>query len=208
MRNGLPFSAKAVLRDGNKLTIEKTAWLVQFMVAGKKKYRQFPTERKARAFTHYVGDEVKKRLKTAESESGQTLQDVTLIWVQRLRVGIGGKVPVEEGTAVFYQGYVVRHINHVLGKLRLPELTIAHVRTWRDDLLGGALSRTTVKKILTTLKTILNFAVYEGLVGSNVAAGVKVYGAARAARRIEIHTKDEMRIILDEARRLSAVDRV
>jgi integrase len=70
-------------------------------------------------------------------------------------------------TLQLYNGLVRLHLVPTLGALLVPDITEAHVRRWRKNLLDNGVGSITTAKAYRLLKAILNTAVDDGLIRRN-----------------------------------------
>lgn len=70
-------------------------------------------------------------------------------------------------TVTLYEGLLRIHIGPALGKFALTEITAPRVRRWRRDLLDAGVGPVTVAKAYRLLRSILNTAVGDRLIGKN-----------------------------------------
>jgi site-specific recombinase XerC len=80
---------------------------------------------------------------------------------------------VSEGSFERYERTCRNHLVPFFGRLRLRELTAAHVRAFKARKIEGGLNPNTVGVMQGVLSTALNQAVDDGLIPSNPASGVK-----------------------------------
>lgn len=107
---------------------------------------------------------------------------------------------LERSTLKAYRSHARIHIDPKIGDLLLSDLTRSEVRDFMDELIDEGVSRALVKKIMVSLRAVLSEAVEREWATHNVAAEVKVKRSSRRdAKRIEIPTKDEIRLIIDNA---------
>ena len=107
---------------------------------------------------------------------------------------------VRQSTYEVY-GHMIRpHIVPGLGRLKLKNLTPAHVRAFYRDLLNSGLSPATVHKMHVVLHKALDGAVSDGLIPRNIAKGVKVPQALAKRREIRSLTPEQARALLEAAR--------
>ena len=100
---------------------------------------------------------------------------------------------VRESTYERNEQLVRLHIRPALGRIKLKNLTAAHVRWFYRDRLDSGLASSTVHKIHVVLHKALRAAVADGLIARNAAAGVKLPRISRE----EIHP-----LSVEETRRL------
>lgn len=183
---------------------DRTAWRVSYWVAGKKRFKQFPTERKARRFVEGLTGVKAQELRAAGAEKGPTVAEVADRWLEACARGRNGDPPLEPATVTWYAGHATNYIKPALGAVRMRALTREAIQDFREGLLGRRLSRNTAKKILVSLKTLVGFALEEGDVDGDPTHRVTIRLSGRDRPRIEIATKAEMSAILAAADRLSA----
>src|ERR687889_1103593 len=83
------------------------------------------------------------------------------------------KGSVKEATYSNYSHFAGKHICPALGRLKLKNLTPAHVRSFYGEKSRAGLSAATVKKMHVVLHRALSQAVTDGLVPRNTAHGVR-----------------------------------
>lgn len=183
---------------------QRKAWRVSYWVGGKKRFKQFPTERKARRFTEGLSSVKESALRLAGVGKGPTVAEIADRWLAACQRGRNGAPPLEPETVHWYAGHVANYIKPALGAVRVRALTREAVQDFREGLLGGRLSRNTAKKILVSLKTLVGFALEEGELHADPTHRVAIRLSGRDRARIEMHTKSEMSAILAAADRLAA----
>jgi integrase len=90
----------------------------------------------------------------------------------------------ERATLAQYRQHV-DHIKPRLGRERVARLTTPRINAFRDDLLAS-LSRAMAKKVLTSLKSLLNDAQRRGHISQNVAANVSISTDKRSKRKLKV----------------------
>src|SRR5215218_3803024 len=83
------------------------------------------------------------------------------------------KGSVKEATYANYGHFARKHICPALGRLKLKNLTPAHVRSFYGEKSRSGLSAATVKKMHVVLHRALSQAVTDGLIPRNAAHGVR-----------------------------------
>lgn len=94
-----------------------------------------------------------------------------------------------------------RHARHPLAGVRLDRLRTRLIEEWRDGLLKGGLTRSTVNRMLTHLRAALNYAVRHRLVRSDVAIewrNVQLLSGTYSRRTLYLD-RSERRALLDHA---------
>jgi len=104
---------------------------------------------------------------------------------------------------VVYRGHVKNHILHTghgVGGFKLSQLTEPDVGYFRDALRTSGVSVPTTRKIISTLHTILKFAISKGVVAVNAASNIEVIGSrSEGSKKIKPPTKSDMKAILEAA---------
>ena len=100
-----------------------------------------------------------------------------------------------------YKGHVNNHIlhaNHGLGSRKLSQLTARSVGEFRDRLRAASVTVPTLRKILATLRSALEYAISQDWVATNAAHGVRVIGHRdEGSKKIVPPSKEIMRAVLD-----------
>ena len=111
-----------------------------------------------------------------------------------------------------YRGHINKHIlhsDHGIGSCKLSQLTPKVVGDFRDALRSAGVTVSTTRKIISTLHSILAYAIGQDWIASNAAAGVRVIGARNeGAKKIVPPSKSELKAILgaaDEAFRFAVL---
>jgi integrase len=178
------------LSDGES----KTAWVADYFDQnGKRHLKTFPTKKAADAWLVRARHEVARGVHTAENES-ITVGEAATLWLERGRLE-----GLERSTLRQYGNHVDLHIRPLIGKVKLARLSTPAIEQFRDDMLGRA-SWPMARKVLSSLKSILNEAQRRGLVAQNAAQVVKVDIRKREKRKLAvgrgIPTKAEIQAIL------------
>ena len=129
-------------------------------------------------------------------EAGKiTVAEYLDIW---LRDTVKGRV--KETTYANYS-YIARvHISPALGRIKLKNLTPAHVRSFYGEKSSSSLSKATVKKMHVVLRRALSQAVSDGLIPRNVAESVRPPRTGAPGEEIRPLNPEECSAFLDAAR--------
>jgi len=179
------------------------AWLVAYRDhAGVRRYKSFDKKRAADAYHKEVWVDVRKGIHTADSVS-VTVAEAGQIWVDTaIEDGL------ERATTAGYKQHLEFHIVPLIGAAKLSQLTVPAVRAFRDKLAKDR-SPAMVRKVLTSLGSILAEAQERGLVAQNVVYNLRRNRrkdrTARVDRRqrgrlkigVHIPTPDEISAIID-----------
>jgi integrase len=175
----------------------KTAWVADYTdQAGKRHLKTFERKKDADAWLIDARSEVKRGVHNPDSTS-ITVSEAAELWIRR-----GELEKLERSTLRQYRNHVKLHINPLVGATKLARLSTPAVEAFRDDLLRKC-SRPMARKVLASLKSILNEAQRRGLVATNAASPVKVdvrkreQGKLRAGR--DFPSKEEIQTVLAKA---------
>ena len=165
-------------------------WLVDYRDGGgKRRFKQFATQKEATAFRDATGVAVRAGMHIADAAS-VTVAKAGELWLDRCRLD-----GLEAGTLRNYKQHLDLHILPLIGGVKLSKLTKPGIVAFRNKLLETH-SKVMAAKAMVSLKSLLSNAQERGLVAQNVATGVKVKVNSRDKKRIEIPEKDEIRAMV------------
>jgi len=180
----------------------KQAWIVDYAdLSGTRRQQTFDKKRDADAYHDKVKNEVRAGIHTPISSS-PTIAAAGKLWLER-----ADEVKLERGTREQYRAHLDLHITPLIGEVKLAQLTLPMVRGFEGTLAKDR-SPIMVRKILTSLGSILADAQERGLVAQNVVSHLRRNrrnGSERHAEKrrrgklkvgVDIPTPDEIRIII------------
>jgi integrase len=171
---------------------DRSAYVVQYSTAerderGKRKrhIKTFDRKKDADDFQAQVRVDLKKGTHTPHSRS-VTVDEAGKLWID----GCGD---LERTSVDQYNQHLKFHINPYLGALKVSALTVAIVREWQDKLRNGVpapsqreaepRSAAMVKKVTTSLSSLLSDALERGKIGHNVVRSMTTN--RRRQRKVE-----------------------
>src|SRR5258708_3987213 len=171
------------------------AWIVDYVdQKGKRHIKTFAKKKPADAYHATVTVEVREGRHTADSQS-ITVAEAGRHWI---KTGEGNSL--ERATLDEYQRHLDMHIVPYLRNVKLSNLTAPRVSEFRAQFRDGtpppgqetgkARSPAMVKKVLTSLSTILADAQEAGFVAQNVARSV----TGRKKKRTKTEQKRKLRV--------------
>ena len=185
-------------RDGSN----GEAWVVAYTDQdGTRRIKTFERKKDADAYHARVAVDVSAGTHTAESRS-LTVAEAGRLWIESAEAA-----KLERSTLEQYRRHLDLHIAPFIGAVRLAQLTVPAVRAF-EDRLRAARSPAMVRKVLTSLGSILADAQERGLVAQNGARSLRtrrLRGKERHADRrqkgrlkvgVDIPTPDEVRAII------------
>jgi integrase len=175
----------------------QTAWLVDYHDAsGKRRFETFKLRKDAAARLTDIQGELKQGTHVPQRDS-VTVAEAADIWYRHCEAR-----GLERATLRNYERHLRLYLTPMLGRIKLAQLTTPRIAAFRDELLKKTTAART-RKLLGTLKAVLNEAQTRGLVAQNVALPVKLGQKLRDKRKLEvgidIPSKAEIRLLLDAA---------
>src|SRR3954447_19676910 len=131
--------------------------------------RSAPTERAAKLLKAKLEADIARG--DYKPQSGVTFTEYADTWLATYsgRTSKG----IRPATIAGYKAMLDTHARPFLGKMRLAEIEPADIRAYAQHLAKRGLARNTIRLALSPVKLILATAVEDGLIRSNVAAGVR-----------------------------------
>jgi len=142
--------------------------------------KTFARKKDAHAFIAKAKVEVREGVHTADSDS-VTIRDAADLWLTR-----GTARGLERATLAAYEQHARLHIVPSLGRMKLSRLSAPAVRDFEDRLRTDGRSAAMIRKILTSLGSMLSDAQERGLVSRNVVRDLRSRrkkGVDRRARK-------------------------
>jgi integrase len=179
--------------------IEQSAWIVDYLdQSGKRHVRTFATKKEAEAWRIGALHEVQQGTHTPASAS-VTLAEVFERWIEHCEAE-----GLEHSTIKQRRQHLDLHLRPFIGARRLSELTMPAIHQFDAQLRKANRSLAMRRKVLTNIKTALQFAQSQGLVAQNVARGIKLKGddrrgAGRLKEGVDFPTKPEIKMLIDKA---------
>jgi integrase len=183
----------------------RTAWVCNYTDrAGKRRLKTFGLKKDADAWWARVNNELAEGTHVPDSKI--TVAALFKLWIDDCINGSGDRPPLERSTIEQRQQHLRLHIEPFIGRVKLTDLTTAHVTDFLNRLRGADRSIAMVRKIRTSLRTALEFAREQRLVAVNVAAagrrkrsngrhdGDPPFKAGR-----DFPTKAELKLLIDNA---------
>jgi integrase len=167
----------------------RESWVVRYAdVDGKWRLKTFERKKEADAFQDTVKAAVRSGTHTPDSAS------VTVAEAGRRWIKTGEANSLERSTIRDYQCHLDRHIVPLLGTVKVSKLTAPMVGKFRDDLRDGNPPRSPamVRKILTSLSSIMADAHASGLVAQNVCHAI-----GRRKKKTKAEQKHKLRAGVD-----------
>jgi integrase len=180
---------------------QKEAWIVDYAVNGKRHLRTFAKKKEADRFATNAKVEVANGVHTPDRES-ITVNEAATLWITTAE-----KNGLEQGTIANYRQHLKHHILPYLGQVRLSRLSVPLVRDFEDRLAHGtpapgettgqSRSQAMVRKVRTSLGSILADAQERGLVARNVVRELSSGRRRGKERRAERRQRGKLKVGVD-----------
>ncbi|MGA2412792.1 MAG: tyrosine-type recombinase/integrase [Candidatus Binataceae bacterium] len=181
--------------------VEKDAWVVDYVdQAGKRRLKTFAKKKAAEGFAATANVEIRAGIHTPDSAS-KTIAEAGKLWIET-----GEQAGLERATLEAYRQHLRLHVNPYLGSLKLSQLSAPMVREFEDKLARGDMpegsppqprSRVMIRKIRTSLSSLLSDAQERGLVSRNVVRELRQTRRRSAERRAEKRQKGKLKVGVD-----------
>jgi integrase len=185
---------------------DREAWVIEYRDGnGKRHLETFARKKDADARQAEVKVDVRAGVHVAPSQS------VTVVEAAESWIKAGQAAGLERSTIKQYREHVDQHIVPLIGKARLSNLNAPTVRKFEDKLREAGRSLAMIRKVMTSLGSILADAQEQGLAARNAVRdlrrGRKRGKEHHAEKRqkgklkvgVDIPTRGEIRAIIDNA---------
>ncbi len=177
----------------------KQAWVVDYNdTTGKRRLKTFARKKEADAFAATASVEVREGVHVADSAS-VTVEKAGSLWIAS-----GENAGLERSTINQRKSHLEHHIVPLIGQTLLSKLTVPLVRDFEDRLRKADRSPAMVKKVLTSLGSIISDASERGLATRNPVRDIRSSRKGRDRRQekrqkgrievgVDIPTRDEIK---------------
>jgi len=184
---------------------EKSAFVADFKdQAGKRHRKHFQRRKDAVAWWESQGSVAVREGVHVSDRDSITVAEAGELWLRRCATDHDGEPQLERSTLVQYDTHVRLHIVPYLGAEKLTRLNTATVKAFETKLSEEGRSPTMVRKVVTSLGTLIANAQDHGLVGRNVVRDrPRRKRSGRHKHELEvgrdIPTKAELKAMIDHA---------
>lgn len=180
----------------------RESWIADYADQNGKRHQQgFKLRREAEEFISQAKVEVRAGTHTAASVS-ITVAAAADLWIKSSETR-----ELERSTLAAYRQHVDLHIKPLIGRTKLSELTAPAVREFEDKLRrgdpapgeerGAPRSPAMIRKILTSLSSILTDSFERGHVGRNVVRDMRSRRKRGVERRADKRAKGKLKVGVD-----------
>lgn len=181
---------------------QKSSWVVDYTdTGGKRRLKTFTRKKEAYQFAATAAVEVREGTHVADSAS-VTVEKAGSLWIAS-----GENAGLERSTVNQRKSHLEHHIVPMIGQMLLSKLTVPAVRDFEDRMRREGRSAAMVKKVLTSLGSILSDAGERGLAARNPVRDIKGSRKGRDRRQekrqkgklevgVDIPTREEIKALL------------
>lgn len=182
---------------------KRVGWRVTYVDnAGNRQQPQFPNKRDADVFRVKIEDQL-ARGTYRPAAAKITVREVCEAYLEHCAGRFKRDERMTRKMLVVYKGHVENHVlqpEHGIGRNALASLTPRTIGDFRDRIRDSGVTVPTTRKVLATLHAIIEFAISQDWVATNVVRGIKVIGSrVEGAKKIEPPSKLAMKAIIDAA---------
>jgi integrase len=159
----------------------RVAWVVDYRDPTGRHIQTFKTKQDAEGYALQVSHDIREGIHTSRSAS-ITVAQAAELWLKAAATN-----GLERGTLKQYRGHVQHHIAPLLGQVKLADLSTPRIQRFADALIdrpmasnsAARISRSTARKVLTSLKSLLKEAQRLGQLAKDPARPVAIRVAKR-----------------------------
>ncbi|SER57390.1 Site-specific recombinase XerD [Faunimonas pinastri] len=181
---------------------DREAWIVAYTdQGGKRRLKTFDKKKDADRYRTQVETEVEKGIHTPDSES-ITVREACARYLDICERRYREKDGIARTTLAARRGIIRKHIDPLIGNVKLSRLSAPMVQEWVDGLRADKddpRSPWIMAHILQCFRQAITEAQRSGLVARNVVKEAPPRVAAMPSERLEIPTKEEVRRVLEIA---------
>ena len=178
----------------------KTAWFVDYYDnRGDRQRKHFANKKAADAFRISVEGQLASGVYRPDA-SKLTVKVACQAFIAHCEGRLRRDERMTRKMLAVYRGYINNHIIPSLADWRLSQLTTKAVGDFRDGLRDNGMTVPTTRKTLATLHSILEYAISQDWIATNVARAIKVIGPRNeGSRKIVPPTKSDLSRIISAA---------
>ncbi|MDX1193723.1 tyrosine-type recombinase/integrase [Sinorhizobium medicae] len=172
--------------------LEKSAWVVDYVdTKGKRRQKTFAKKKEADQYAATATVEVREGVHVADSAS-VTVEKAAEFWMKD-----GERHGLERSTLDQRRQHVDLHIKPLIGATLLSKLTVPAARAFQDELRETGRSPAMVRKVMTSLSSIMSDAMERGLASRNPVREMKAKRSSGREKAQEKRQKGKLKIGVD-----------
>lgn len=170
----------------------KFAWVVDYVdTKGKRRLKTFAKKKDADAFAATASVEVREGNHVADSDS-VTVAKAAEFWMRD-----GDAQGLERSTLDQRRQHIDLHIVPFIGQALLSKLTVPATRSFQDELRHAGRSPAMVRKVMTSLSSLMSDALERGLSARNPVREMRAKRAKTRDRAQEKRLKGKLKVGVD-----------
>jgi len=170
----------------------KSAWVVDYFdTAGKRRLKTFRLKKEADAFAATASVEVREGTHVADSAS-VTIEKAAAFWMKD-----GERQGLERSTLDQRRQHIELHIVPLIGATLLSKLTVPAARAFQDELHETGRSPAMVRKIMTSLSSLMSDAMERGLASRNPVREMRSKRSSGRDKAQEKRQKGKLKVGID-----------
>lgn len=171
---------------------KKSAWIVDYADAqGKRRQKTFARKKEADQFAATATIEVREGIHVADSAS-VTVEKAAEFWMKD-----GERQGLERTTLDQRRQHIDLHIKPLIGSMLLSKLTVPAARAFQDELHEKGRSAAMVRKVMTSLSSLMSDAMERGLATRNPVREMKAKRSTGREKAQERRQKGKLKIGVD-----------
>lgn len=172
--------------------VERETWICDYIDgAGTRRHKSFAKKKDADAFLVTARVEVRDGVHVADAAT-TTVKDAGEKWLATCEAG-----GLERSTLHQYRTHLEQHIVPFIGRLLLSKVTVPLVRSFQDKLRDAGRSAVMVRRVTTSLGSLLADAQERGTASRNAVREMSRARGKAAARKGDKRQKARLRIGVD-----------
>ncbi|MDX0615126.1 tyrosine-type recombinase/integrase [Sinorhizobium medicae] len=172
--------------------VERSAWVVDYVdTKGKRRQKTFAKKKEADQYAATATVEVREGVHVADSAS-VTVEKAAEFWMKD-----GERQGLERSTLDQRRQHVDLHIKPLIGATLLSKLTVPAARAFQDELRETGRSPAMVRKVMTSLSSIMSDAMERGLASRNPVREMKAKRSSGREKAQEKRQKGKLKIGVD-----------
>lgn len=170
----------------------KSAWLVDYAdTAGIRRQKTFRLKKEADAFAATASVEVREGTHVADSASA-TVRKAAEFWMKD-----GERQGLERSTLAQRRQHIELHITPFIGPTLLSKLSVPAARAFEDKLREAGRSPAMIRKVMTSLSSLMSDAMERGLASRNPVREMKAKRGAGREKAQDKRQKGKLKVGVD-----------
>ncbi|MDX0310539.1 tyrosine-type recombinase/integrase [Sinorhizobium meliloti] len=172
--------------------VEKSAWVVDYVdTKGKRRQKTFAKKKEADQYAATASVEVREGVHVADSAS-VTVEKAAEFWMKD-----GERQGLERSTLDQRRQHIDLHIVPLIGSTLLSKLTVPAARAFQDELRETGRSPAMVRKVMTSLSSLMSDAMERGLASRNPVREMRAKRSTGREKAQEKRQKGKLKIGVD-----------